>query len=54
MVSAKYVENLAEKNIAKLTGLLFVKEENFHSLVIFVAMEQEARYHYAVAVVERE
>ena len=48
------MENLVVRNIAKPTGLLFVKEVKFLSLVIFVVMEQEARYHYVVVAGERE
>ena len=54
MGSVKYVENLAVKNIAKITGPSSGTENEFRYLVWLVVLALGARYNFAAAAGEKE
>ena len=54
MGRAKYAENLAAKNIAKITGPSSGTENEFRYLVWSVALALGARYNFAAAAGEKE
>ena len=54
MESTKYAGNLAEKNIAKHTGLRSGTEVKFHDLVWVVVLGLGVRHNYVVVVGEKQ
>ena len=54
MESTKYAGNLAEKNIAKHTGLRSGMGVKFHALVWVVVLELGVRYNYVAVVGEKQ
>ena len=54
MGSVKYAENLAVKNIVKITEIASGTEVEFRGLVWFVALALGARYNYAVVAGEKK
>ena len=54
MESTKHAGNLAEKNIAKHTGLRSGTEVKFHDLVWVVVLGLGVRYNYVVVVGQKQ